>query len=457
MIDEVNVLVLAAGNGSRMKSNAPKVLHDVAGQMMIDWVLDAVEPLSKNKPITVIGVGAESVQAHVGSRSEFVLQSQQLGTGHAVQQAQSQLESSHGVTLIMSGDTPMFRSKTLSEFIDEHKRSNNAVTVLTAIADDPTGYGRIVRADDDTVMKIVEQKDASVTERRIREVNTGVYIFDNQLLFESLSQVKNNNAQGEYYLPDTLDILRQSGHQIGAYTLQNFTESQGVNDRVALSVANQVMHERINHQLMIAGVELVDPASTFIDATVVIGQDTLIEGGVTILGQTVIGKNNLITQGSRISDSCIGDDNVITSSHLESARLANSVTIGPYAHLRPQANLGDKVHVGNFVEVKQATLAANTKAGHLTYIGNATIGEDINIGAGTIFVNYDGVNKFTTVVGDRAFIGSNTKIVAPVNIAIEAITAAGSTITNDVPGHAMAIARARQINKENFWDYMPHK
>ncbi|WP_294973785.1 bifunctional UDP-N-acetylglucosamine diphosphorylase/glucosamine-1-phosphate N-acetyltransferase GlmU [uncultured Leuconostoc sp.] len=457
MIDEVNVLVLAAGNGSRMKSSAPKVLHNVAGQMMIDWVLDAVEPLSKNKPITVIGVGAESVQAHVGKRSDFVLQSEQLGTGHAVQQAQSQLESSQGVTLIMSGDTPMFRSETLSEFIDEHNRSNNAVTVLTAIADDPTGYGRIVRADDDTVIKIVEQKDASITERRIREVNTGVYIFDNQLLFKSLSQVKNNNAQGEYYLPDTLDILRQAGHQIGAYTLHNFTESQGVNDRVALSVANRVMHERINQQLMISGVELVDPASTFIDGTVVIGQDTLIESGVTILGQTVIGKNNVITQGSRISDSIIGDDNVISSSHLESAQLANGVTVGPYAHLRPQADLGDNVHIGNFVEVKKATIAANTKAGHLTYIGNATIGADVNIGAGTIFVNYDGVNKFNTTVGDRSFIGSNTKIVAPVNIASEAITAAGSTITNNVPGHAMAIARARQINKENFWDHMPHK
>lgn len=457
MSNGVNILVLAAGNGSRMKSNTPKVLHNVAGKKMIDWVLDAVEPLSNRKPITIVGVGAERVEEHVGTRSEFVLQSEQLGTGHAVQQAQDKLSQSTGVTLIMSGDTPLFRPETLLEFIEAHENSNHAVTVLTAMADDPTGYGRIVRADDETVIKIVEQKDASITERRILEINTGVYIFDNQLLFNSLAQVKNNNVQGEYYLPDTLDILRQAGQQIGAYTLQNFTESLGVNDRVALSVANQVMHERINHQLMLDGVELIDPAHTYIDADVVIGRDTVIEGGVTILGHTVIGRDNVITQGTRISDSIIGDENVITASHLEETTLANGVTVGPFAHLRPQANLKNNVHVGNFVEVKQATLADNTKAGHLTYIGNATVGSDVNIGAGTIFVNYDGVHKFSTTVGDRAFIGSNTKIVAPVTIESEAITAAGSTITENVPGHAMAIARARQINKENFWDHMPHK
>lgn len=457
MTDEVNVLVLAAGHGSRMRSTTPKVLHCVAGQTMIDWVLDAVAPLTDNQPITVIGVGAESVQTHVGDRSRFVLQTEQLGTGHAVQQAQVSLADSQGVTLIMSGDTPMFRSETLIEFIQTHQNSKNAVTVLTAIADDPTGYGRIVRADDDTVLKIVEQKDASVTERRIQEINTGVYVFDNQLLFEALSQVQNNNAQGEYYLPDTLDILRKSGHQIGAHTLQDFTESLGVNDRVALAIANRVMHERINHGLMVSGVELIDPANTYIDAKVVIGTDTVIEGGVTILGHTTIGKDNVITQGSRIEDSQIGDQNVITASHIESAVLADRTTIGPYAHLRPNANLAHDVHIGNFVEVKQATLAANTKAGHLSYIGNATVGESVNIGAGTIFVNYDGVNKFNTTVGDRVFIGSNTKLVAPVTIADEAITAAGSTITEDIPSHAMGIARTRQVNKMNFWDRMPHK
>lgn len=457
MSDEVNVLVLAAGHGSRMKSRVPKVLHHVAGQTMIDWILDAVAPLTSNRPITVIGVGAESVQTHVGERSDFVLQAQQLGTGHAVQQAQDKLSASHGVTLIMSGDTPMFRAETLSEFIAAHRQSNNAVTVLTAVTQEPTGYGRIVRADDDTVLKIVEQKDASVTERRIQEINTGVYVFDNQLLFEALAQVKNNNAQGEYYLPDTLDILRQAGHQIGAHVLHDFTESLGVNDRVALSVANRVMHARINQQLMISGVELLDPDHTYVDAGVIIGQDTVIEGGVTILGQTTIGQDNLLTHGTRIVDSVIGNHNIITDSHIESATIADHVTIGPFAHLRPEADLANGVHIGNFVEVKQASLAANTKAGHLSYIGNATVGQSVNIGAGTIFVNYDGVHKFNTKVGDHAFIGSNTKLVAPVTIANETITAAGSTITEDVPEHAMGIARSRQVNKQDFWKRMPHK
>ncbi|GMA70288.1 bifunctional protein GlmU [Leuconostoc litchii] len=456
-MSDINILILAAGHGSRMKSATPKVLHNVAGQTMIDWVLDAVEPLKADKLITIIGVGAESVQEHVGDRSSFILQSQQLGTGHAVRQAESELKGRDGVTLIMSGDTPMFRSETLMGFIAEHERANNAVTVLTAIAEDPTGYGRIVRGEDETVQKIIEQKDASITERRIKEINTGVYVFNNRLLFDALAQVKNNNAQGEYYLPDTLNILRRSGEQIGAHTLQDFTESLGVNDRVALATANRVMHQRINHQLMVSGVELLDPENIYIDSTVHIGQDTVIEGGVTILGDTSIGTNNTITQGSRISDSMIGNDNVITSSHIEESTLKNGITVGPYAHLRPDAQLDDDVHIGNFVEVKNAQLGKNTKSGHLTYIGNATIGQDVNIGAGSIFVNYDGVNKFNSTVGDRVFIGSNTKIVAPVNIAQESITAAGSTITDDIPKHAMGIARTRQTNKENFWQHMPHK
>ncbi|MGO1224558.1 MAG: sugar phosphate nucleotidyltransferase, partial [Leuconostoc falkenbergense] len=296
---EINVLILAAGQGSRMKSTTPKVLHRVAGQTMIDWVLESVSGLHASQLITVIGVGAQRVQEHVGNRSKFVLQTEQLGTGHAVQQAQTELRDSDGVTLIMSGDTPLFRRETLSELVVEHQHSNNAVTVLTAIADDPTGYGRIVRGDDNTVVKIVEQKDASVTERHIKEINTGVYVFNNQLLFDALSKVKNNNAQGEYYLPDTLDILRHDGQQIGAHTLHDFTESLGVNDRVALASANQIMHDRINHDLMVTGVELIDPTSTYIDKTVKIAADTVIEGGVTILGDTVIGTRNLITQGSR--------------------------------------------------------------------------------------------------------------------------------------------------------------
>ncbi|CAK8053627.1 bifunctional UDP-N-acetylglucosamine diphosphorylase/glucosamine-1-phosphate N-acetyltransferase GlmU [Eupransor demetentiae] len=456
-MNDINVVVLAAGNGSRMKSTLPKVLHNVAGKAMIDWVLDAVLPLKPDRLITVTGVGSQAVRNHVGDKSRFVTQEVQQGTGHAVQQAYPELKDSQGITLIMSGDTPMFRSESLADFVEEHRRSNNTVTVLTAHAENPTGYGRIVRADDGTILKIVEEKDASVTERRIQEINTGVYVFDNQLLFEALSRVNNDNVQSEYYLPDTLDILRTMGYQIGAYQIQDFTESLGVNDRVALSVANKIMRQRINRQHMLNGVEFLDPDNTYIDAQVQIGQDTLIEGNVTLQGETVIGTGNHLTAGTRIVDSRLGNDNVITSSQIEESEIGNLVTVGPFAHLRPKAVLANQVHVGNFVEVKGAEIGEASKVGHLTYVGNATIGKDVNIGAGTIFVNYDGVHKFHTNVGDRAFIGSNSKIIAPVEIADEAITAAGSTITDDIEKHAMGIARSRQTNKADFWKRMPHK
>ncbi|MBS9338837.1 bifunctional UDP-N-acetylglucosamine diphosphorylase/glucosamine-1-phosphate N-acetyltransferase GlmU [Fructobacillus sp. M2-14] len=456
-MEGTNVVILAAGNGSRMKSDLPKVLHEVAGQAMVDWVISAVEPLMPEQILTVTGVGAERVQEHLKGRSDFVIQEKQLGTGHAVLQTKDALGDKTGATLILSGDTPLFTTKTLEALLEEHSRTQNAVTVLTAHADNPTGYGRIVRDDDGMVLKIVEEKDASITERRIQEINTGVYVFDNKLLFESLASVGNDNAQGEYYLPDTLDILREAGQPIGAYETMDFFESLGVNDRVDLAKANEIMHARINEKHMKNGVEFIAPAQTYIEAGVQIGKDTVIEGNVTLKGKTVIGSNNVLTAGTRIEDSTIGDGNVITSSHLEEATVKDNTTIGPYAHLRPKAVIEDEAHLGNFVEVKKATVGLRSKVGHLSYVGNATLGEDVNIGAGTIFVNYDGVNKFDSKVGDRAFIGSNTKIIAPVNIEDEAITAAGSTITDDIKKHEMGIARTRQTNKSDFWKRMPHK
>lgn len=444
-------IIMAAGKGTRMKSDLPKVLHEVAGKTMVELVLDTVLATGVQKVVTVVGHGAKQVQAQIADRSEIAVQAEQLGTGHAIQMTAPQLAELDGSTLIASGDAPLFTLATYQNLFDFHEQSGNAVTVLTAKAPNPFGYGRIIRDELGNVIRIVEQKDASADEALVDEINTGVYVFNNQLLFAALEKVTNDNAQGEYYLPDTLEILREQGKTVGAFQIDDFSESMGVNDRVALATANQVMRERINIEHMKNGVTLIDPATTYIDVDVKIGADTVVEGNVVLKGQTVIGSHVLLTAGTRIEDSTIADGVEIQSSTIQSAKVAADATVGPYAHLRPGADLGERAHVGNFVEVKNAQLGADTKSGHLTYIGDATIGEDVNIGAGTIFVNYDGMHKFHTNVGDHAFIGSNTKIVAPVNLADETITAAGSTITDDLPKHAMGIARSRQTTKEDFW------
>lgn len=448
-------IIMAAGKGTRMKSELPKVLHQVAGKAMVELVLDTILAAGVKEVVTVVGHGAKLVADQIHDRSQVVVQAEQLGTGHAVQMAAPLLVEKSGSTLIASGDAPLFTQATYEQAFAAHEASGNAVTVLTADALDPFGYGRVIRDTQGAVLRIVEQKDADEQEAAVHEVNTGVYVFDNQLLFQALKLVNNDNAQGEYYLPDTLEILRNQGHVVGAYQIADFNESMGVNDRVALAKANQVLRARINEQHMRNGVTLIDPATTYIDTEVEIGVDTVIEGNVVLKGQTKIGSHVHITAGSRLIDTEVSDQVFIDNSTLEQAEVAKAATIGPYAHLRPKSQIGEDAHVGNFVEVKNAQLGANTKAGHLTYVGDATIGDDVNLGAGTVFVNYDGKNKFHANVGNRAFIGSNTKIIAPVTIAEESITAAGSTITNDVPIHAMGIARAKQINKEDFWKRLP--
>ncbi|KRN75344.1 hypothetical protein IV73_GL000507 [Weissella kandleri] len=448
-------IIMAAGKGTRMKSELPKVLHQVAGKAMVELVLDTILAAGVKEVVTVVGHGAKLVADQIHDRSQVVVQAEQLGTGHAVQMAAPLLVEKSGSTLIASGDAPLFTQATYEQAFAAHEASGNAVTVLTADALDPFGYGRVIRDTQGAVLRIVEQKDADEQEAAVHEVNTGVYVFDNQLLFQALKLVNNDNAQGEYYLPDTLEILRNQGQVVGAYQIADFNESMGVNDRVALAKANQVLRARINEQHMRNGVTLIDPATTYIDTEVEIGGDTVIEGNVVLKGQTKIGSHVHITAGSRLIDTEVSDQVFIDNSTLEQAEVAKAATIGPYAHLRPKSQIGEDAHVGNFVEVKNAQLGANTKAGHLTYVGDATIGDDVNLGAGTVFVNYDGKNKFHANVGNRAFIGSNTKIIAPVTIAEESITAAGSTITNDVPIHAMGIARAKQINKEDFWKRLP--
>lgn len=448
-------IILAAGKGTRMKSKLYKVLHRVCGKTMVDHVLTQVEQIKPDKIVTVVGHGAEAVEAEVGDRSQFVVQEQQLGTGHAVLQAEKLLGDLEGMTLIANGDTPLLTAKTFEKLFAYHRDKGAKATILTATAPDPTGYGRIVRGDLGTVQKIVEQKDTTREEAQIDEINTGVYCFDNQALFSALHEVKNDNAQGEYYLTDVIEILKSRGDVIAAYRMKDFAESQGVNDRVALASATAVMRQRINEKHMRNGVTLEDPQSTYIESDVVIGNDTIIEPGVALKGHTVIGSDCVIGQGTRIVDSTIEDGVHTLSSTIEESIMRQGSNIGPNSHLRPNSDIGAGVHIGNFVEIKNATLGENTKVGHLTYVGDATLGKEINVGCGVVFVNYDGVKKWHATVGDHAFIGSNSNIVAPVNISDHSFVAAGSTITDDIPFHAMGIARARQTNKENFWDRLP--
>lgn len=449
-------IILAAGKGTRMKSKLYKVLHPVCGKPMVEHIINRVEETKPKKIITIVGHGAEMVKEQLGDRSEYALQAEQLGTGHAVMQAAQFLEGKKGTTLVISGDTPLLTTATLNNLFEYHQGKNASATILTAQAPNPTGYGRIIRDHVGIVEKIVEQKDASPEEVRVKEINTGTYCFDNELLFDALSKLNTDNAQGEYYLTDIIEILKSEGKIVAAYQTEDFDESLGVNDRVALAQANRIMRNRINHQHMLNGVSFINPEATYIDAGVKIGAETVIEPGVYLKGQTVIGSECLITAGSEIVDSKIGDHVIVKSSCIEESIVHNHVDIGPFAHLRPKAEIKETAHIGNFVEVKNAKVGEGTKVGHLTYVGDATLGKEINVGCGVVFVNYDGKNKHHTNVGDNAFIGSASNLVAPITVGDGAFIAAGSTINQDVPKDAMGIARARQVNKENYAKKLPY-
>ena len=444
-------VILAAGKGTRMKSDLYKVLHPVNGLAMIEHVVDAVQAAKVDQIVTVVGFGAQAVKELLGEKSQYALQEEQLGTGHAVQQAKSILAGEDGATLVICGDTPLISAQTINQLFDFHEQSGAKGTVLTAQFDNPFGYGRIIRQTDGTVSHIVEEKDANDVERLVTEINTGTYVFDNQLLFEMLDLVTNDNAQGEYYLPDVIGLLQERGHLIAAHVMTDADEALGVNDRLALAEAGRLMSRRINRKHMLNGVTLINPATTYIEAQVQIGPDTVIEGGVSLKGQTRIGSHAYIGAHSEICDSQIGDQVQISQSVIEKSTVERAATIGPFAHLRPNSHLMDEVHIGNFVEVKNSTIGKGTKSGHLTYIGDADLGKDINIGCGTIFVNYDGKYKHRSTVGDQAFIGCDTKIMSPVEIGPRTVTAAGSVITDDIPEDAMGIARSRQTNIPNYY------
>ena len=443
-------VVLAAGKGTRMKSKLYKVLHKVAGKSMIEHVVDSVKQAGTDEIVTIVGHGAESVKETLGSQSSYSFQEEQLGTAHAVKMAADELKGKEGTTLVVCGDTPLITPETLKALADYHEAQQAGVTVLSATADNPFGYGRIVRDQDGRLAKIVEQKDATEAEREIDEISTGIFAFDNVLLFELLEKVKNDNAQGEYYLPDVITLALEAGKIADAYRTDDFDEIMGVNDRVALSKAEAAYRERVNEYHMRNGVTLIDPASTYIEADVQIGMDTIIEPGVHLGKGTVIGEDTVIGQYSDVNNSTIGNRTTIKQSVVNNATVGDDTTVGPFAQLRPNAHLGNEVKVGNFVEVKKAELKDGAKVSHLSYIGDAEIGERTNVGCGSITVNYDGKNKFKTIIGKDSFIGCNTNLVAPVTVGDGVLIAAGSTITDDIPNDSLALARARQTTKPGY-------
>ncbi|MBS4179733.1 bifunctional UDP-N-acetylglucosamine diphosphorylase/glucosamine-1-phosphate N-acetyltransferase GlmU [Lederbergia citrea] len=443
-------VILAAGQGTRMKSKLYKVLHPICGKPMVELVVENVSELKVDKIVTVVGHGAELVKTHLEGKSDFVLQDEQLGTAHAVMQAKEALSGKKGTTLVICGDTPLIKADTMEALLEQHKAQQAKATILTAYTDKPDGYGRVIRNSEGMVEKIVEHKDANEEEKNVKEINTGTYCFDNEALFNALEHVSNENAQGEYYLPDVIEILKSQNEVVSAYQTADFDETMGVNDRVALAEAERLMRKRINEKQMRHGVTIIDPANTYIDADVEIGSDTTIYPGTVLKGKTVIGEDCHIGPNSEMVDAVIGSETYVRQSVIHDSSVGSHVHIGPFAHIRPQSNIHDEVKIGNFVEIKKADFGKGSKASHLSYIGDAEVGTNVNVGCGSITVNYNGKTKALTKIEDNVFVGCNSNLVAPVTIGEGAYIAAGSTITKDVPGEALSIARARQVNKEEY-------
>ena len=448
-------VILAAGKGTRMQSKLYKVLHKVCDRTMVELVLDSLSDLEMQEVITVVGHGAERVKEVLGDRTKFVLQAEQLGTAHAVKVAKDELKDKEGTTIVMYGDTPLIRPETINSMLDHHENSNAKATVLTAIADDPFAYGRIIRDIYGKLVKIVEEKDATEQERKIKEINSGIYCFDNKLLFEMLEKVKNDNNQGEYYLPDVLGLIREQKEIIETYLCDDFDETFGVNDRVALAYAENVMRNRINTKHMLAGVTLVDPTNTYIAPNAVIGRDTTIYPNVTIKSNTIIGEDCQIKPNSYLENVQIGNGVKVLSSTISDSKIDDYTSVGPYSHIRNNCDLGKNVRVGNFVELKNTTYGDGSKTAHLSYLGDTEVGSNTNIGCGTITVNYDGKNKYKTKIGSDAFIGCNSNLIAPLEIGDGAVVAAGTTVTEDAPDDTLVIARVKQENKEGYAKKMP--
>lgn len=445
-------VILAAGMGTRMKSKMPKVLHKVCGKPLSKWVIDASEAAGADKVCAVVGHKAETVKEVLGDVCEFALQAEQKGTGHAVMQAMDVIKNSKGEVVILNGDTPLITAETINKAIEYHKNNGNQATVITAILDDATGYGRIVRDNDGSVLKIVEQKDASEEEKKINEVNSGMYVFDAQSLVYALDKITPNNAQGEYYLTDTLEILLSAGKKIGGYAISDNDEIRGINDRVQLNEAEKIMQKRINEYHMRNGVTMRNPESVYIEDGVEIGNDTEICQNVTIKSGTKIGSDCVIGSGSMLDRAVIHDGVDVLSSVILESEVDEGTHVGPFAYIRPNCHVGKEVKVGDFVELKNSNIDDGTKISHLTYIGDSDVGKRVNFGCGTVTCNYDGKKKYRTTIGDDCFVGCNTNFVSPINVGDGVYIAAGSTITEDIPENSLSIARARQVNKEGWKD-----
>jgi len=443
-MSKISAIILAAGEGKRMKSHLPKVLHKVCGKEMINHVVNTVKDLGVFQTIVVIGYKGEMVKNAINSEVDTAYQKEQLGTGHAVMQAISSLRKESEEVLILYGDTPLVTASTLSALLDYHRKGDYGATVLTASVENPEGYGRILRNEEDGIVGIVEHKDASPEQRMTKEINSGIYCFKTHYLIDGIKHLRKDNMQGEYYLTDIIEFFRDKGIMVGGYTCQRPEEVVGINTKQQLSTAQKIMNVGNLERLMKEGVIIDDPNSTYIDADVKIGMDTRILPGTFIEGNTSIGEENLIGPGVRVDNCNIGSENQIQFSVLRDSDVGNGCNIGPYAHVRPNSSIKDNVRIGNFVEVKNSNMDNRSKASHLTYIGDGDVGEDVNLGCGIVFVNYDGKGKHRTIIEDKAFIGCNVNLIAPVRIKKGAYVAAGSTITKDVEEYCLAIERGKQ-------------